>query len=623
MGSANRLSPDRAPGRRWARAVAQELESPVVAVAMRVAVELGVRPGQLAAVADLDSSDAQQRADDMAQLDDLSAPVGGWGDPWLVGEVHEYAVSSRERRRRGAWYTPRDVARELVGLTLDAADGTVFVVDPCCGGGGFLLAAAEHLVDSRSDAVLRSKATETLAHLAGSDIDPGAVEATRWALILWAVANGATLDDARCLVEEQITVADSLHEPLPDWPDQRLVIGNPPFASPLKSGAIGPAADEYRRQHVDDLGPYADQAFFHLHRAITSSGPGSVVTLVQPQSLLAGRDAAPLRQVLDNRASLHTLWVSRRAVFDAGARVCAPILVVGGETMNNIRLVADGRYETVANSAVPDAGAEHLGADSPSWAALGARALGAPDLPRTLWRPAKDLSSMATATAGFRDEYYGLARAAREGTGAVNDASKRLLTVGSIEPLVTVWGYQPVRLAGQRFLCPTVDMDELDGKVRRWADGQLQPKVILATQSKVLEPVVDPDGELLPLTPLISVFSEPSDLYLVTAVLLSPPVVVWAWRRNFGTALSVEAVKLAARDVLTLPLPTNRAVWDKAATILLDTQHERCDGDVAAAWATAERVGHLMTEAYGGDSALTRWWLDRAKQSWVGAAPQG
>src|SRR5690606_16919573 len=52
------------------------------------------------------------------------------------------------------------------------------------------------------------------------------------------------------------------------------------------------------------------------------------VALVQPDSLVAARDAAAVRDAVDQAAELLDLWVDERPVFAAAVRVCAPVLRV-------------------------------------------------------------------------------------------------------------------------------------------------------------------------------------------------------------------------------------------------------------------------------------------------------
>jgi hypothetical protein len=106
--------------------------------------------------------------------------------------------------------------------------------------------------------------------------------------------------------------------------------------------------------------------------------------------------------------------------------------------------------------------------------------------------------------------------------------------------------------------------------------------------------------------PVVTVAAPPADLHHVVSVLTAPPVVALAAARYAGTALSVTALKLAARQVASLPLPADTAAWDEAAehsraAHLADDEHR-----AKALQACAE----AMCEAYGDDAALA-WWLDR------------
>lgn len=523
----------------------------------------------------------------------------------MPGLVHEQAVSAESRGARGAWYTPESVVRGLVALARSSGDLPDFAVDPTCGGGAFLLAALDRYV---SRGVTPERA---LTMVAGMDIDAGAVQVSRWSVQLWASANGVTGE-----VSPDLTRGDALAGYPPHWPPVKLVIGNPPFATPLRTGALPPEVEAFRsgREHL--LGPYADLAAMHLLAAVENSAPGSVVALVQPQSVLAGRDTGPLRSHCDRVAPLHALWAVREPVFDAGVRACAAVLRPGGTAPTSVRLAAGPDVEVLDESG-PAAG---LAADRSSpggkgteWSGYGAKALGAPDLPMAMngaISPSDRLGSLANATAGFRDEYYGLVEACAEWTGEPGAEPNRLLTVGGVEPLAARWGTDRCRFGGQRWLRPWIDVDRLEPKVRTWTERRLEPKVVVATQSKLLEPVIDRTGSIVPATPLLAVHCSQDELGLVAAVFLAPPVVAWAWRRWFGSAMAVDALKLAARQVTELPLPTDRGAWREAAGLLADTPTV----GVEEGWSLSCAVAATMNRAYGADQSVLDWWLSRSKK---------
>lgn len=500
-------------------------------------------------------------------------------DPWQVGLEHEQSVSASERRQRGAWYTPRQLVETLVAEAIDADSIPSFVVDPTCGGGAFLLGTLDRLVE------LGLAPVDALERVGGLDIAPGAVAATRQALVVWAERQGLA---ANAVYRVRLEVGDAL-EPWPAaWPIPDLVIGNPPFATPLKNGAFPEAAERAKQLRPELFGPYADLAAVHLALDVERTAGGGRVCLVLPQSLLAGRDCAGLRQHLAALAPPRSLWATAAAVFDAGVRVWAPILDVGGEA-GPVRLSTGFEPDGTVTTSVG------------TWAELAAEALGTPHI---LLDGARTLSELTSTTAGFRDEFYGLAAACVEGT--MDDDRPRLVTVGSLDPLECSWGSESMRIAKRRWDRPVVEPSLLEEKIEVWLQQQLRPKVVLPTQSKVFEPVIDRTGRLAPLTPVLSIHAELENLDLVAAVLLAPPVVAWARRRWFGSAMSVQAIKLAARDVGSIPLPPDLEAWNEAARLIAGGERTATKGR-----ATAMAVAEVMNGAYNAAPGVHTWWLDR------------
>jgi hypothetical protein len=88
----------------------------------------------------------------------------------------EAEVARSDRRRAGAFWTPEAVADRLLDAARFDGKNRVRIVDPCCGGGSLLFAAAR-----RMRACGRS-AAETARALAGIDIDPRAAADARAAL---------------------------------------------------------------------------------------------------------------------------------------------------------------------------------------------------------------------------------------------------------------------------------------------------------------------------------------------------------------------------------------------------------------------------------------------------------
>lgn len=481
--------------------------------------------------------------------------------PDELGRLHETSETEPDRVRRGAWYTPRWLADDLVDRAFAAASVEVSsVVDPSCGGGVFLLAAAERL----SETVGVRAAVEALW---GCDVDPVAVAVAEAALWWWSARAGEpTVAGGRLVVGDALVTGGV--------PQASVVVGNPPFLGQLRSATASDAdrRDALRARFGERLRPYTDTAWLFLLAAVDATTPGGAVALVQPSSLLGARDAGPIRADLDGRTALVDVWIDGGGTFDAAVQACAPVLAV------------DRR----SSGATP-------GAAVNDWTAPLASALGVPDV--ELDGPGR-LSELAKVTAGFRDEYYGLVDAVTEG-----GAGPRLVSSGAIDPLRHRTD-RVTRFAKRRWTDPRVDRTVPQGRAARWIEAQDGPKLIVATQTKVLEALVDPTGELVASVPAIVVRPHDlEDLWLLAAAIHAPACTAWMLRRSAGTALSNDACKPTAGLLAAMPLPVDRPAWLDAA----DLARAIVDGaEVWEAFAVAADAAYGVT-----DPAVTNWWLGR------------
>jgi SAM-dependent methyltransferase len=143
------------------------------------------------------------------------------------------------------------LARALDGLT---------VLDPACGGGALLAAAAALARGQRARLALR-----------GLDVAPLAAAATQARLALSGDA-------------AEVTCADALRAP---WPAADLVLANPPF---LRHEAIPPA----EKAAAAAASGLARQADLSAHFAALAIRRAPVAALVWPRALDVSRSAAPL-----------------------------------------------------------------------------------------------------------------------------------------------------------------------------------------------------------------------------------------------------------------------------------------------------------------------------------------
>ena len=491
-----------------------------------------------------------------------------------LGAALEAATDGTRRRAQGLHVTPAWLADRLVAGALGPGVRAT-VCDPACGGGAFLVAAAERL--HRSGAGRR----EVVRHLLwGADVDPVGLAAAEAALALWA---GEAPPPGRLVVGDPLTAGARL------WPDAPAggfgaVVGNPPFQSQLGRLTARSAEDRrrLRDRYGDALRAYTDTAWLFLLLGCDLVRPGGRVALVQPQSLVAARDAAAVRAAVDACADLCDLWVDDGPVFAAAVRVCAPVLQRR------------------------DAGDPGPAAGTDPWADRWARTLGLPAVPALA--PAR-LGERAAVVAGFRDEYYGLVGAVRERSGG--DAA------GAVAPLVTsgtlswgrcAWGDRPVRFAKRRWQAPVVDLGALAGGDRaaaRWVERTRRPKVVVATQTGVVTPAVDEAGTWVPCVPALAVVPhDRADLWHLAAAIASPLASAWMARRAAGTGLGRGALRVSGPALADLPLPVDADGWDEAAGALR--------AFAAAPGAGARDAFATASErAYAVEPALTRWWVER------------
>ncbi len=430
-------------------------------------------------------------------------------------------------RRRGAHFTPPAVADRVAVMAIDQPGR---VADPACGGGAMLLAAGRRLVElgAQRDVVARDL-------LWGADLDPIAAATTEAAIALWSgtapapghVVAGDTLSDGSAVWP---TGAPQDHRAWTPRSGFDAVIGNPPFQGQMARDTVRSPADAARltERFGGAVAAYVDTAALFLLAGVELARPGGRVALIQPQSTVASRDASGVRAALTERARLVDLWAPTERLFTAKVHVCVPVLQVGSQT----------GWPSLGAGAVR--GRAGVSASDRVWTDRLADARGVPPVDL---RPVATVGEMATVVAGFRDEYYGLVPHVRE---ALGDPVAPLVTSGLIDIGTSRWGTRPARFAKRTWDRPEVDLAALragDARIGIWVDRVRRPKVLIASQTRLLEAVADVRGTWVPSTPVVSALPhQPEDLARLVALLCSPPASAWAARRAVGTALSARRV---------------------------------------------------------------------------------
>jgi SAM-dependent methyltransferase len=497
----------------------------------------------------------------------VAAALAGWREPGAeehLGAVHESLLPGR--KEAGAFYTPSWLVEHVLEQALEPVlreGARARVLDPACGTGAFLVPAARRIAE-----VTGLSIAEAVCCVYGVDLDPVAVEIARF--LLWLEAPAVFPAD----LEPRIRVGDGLR--LKADPPYDVVVGNPPFLNQLRTATV-------RHARVDGVAPYTDTSAVFLLRSGGLVRDGGRVGLVQPLSVLAARDAAPVREALDRDGALVSLWASDRPVFPGTpVLTCAPVWERGRESSAEAR-----------------------------WSVLAAPTFGIPAV--TLAPEHGVLGDLGACTADFRDQFYGLVPFVRDAaSGVVGTGEVPLVTTGLIEPAECRWGRTPTRFAKQRYAAPVVDLAALhaEGTLSAWANSRLVPKVLVATQGSVLEGVVDVSGEWLPSVPTLVCTPPPDRLWHALAVLLAPPVVAHAAARYIGAGLTARAVKLSAKQLAALPLPGDRKAWDRGAELARAAQEAASTEERGA---LLMRCAEQMCTAYDVDAAqVMDWWAARA-----------
>ncbi|MCH2137177.1 MAG: N-6 DNA methylase [Phycisphaerales bacterium] len=424
--------------------------------------------------------------------------------------------------------------------------GRMTVLDPTCGTGRLLLAAAQ--VASERGCNIRLVGIELADALA-------------------CVARAA-LPQADIITGDATDLMRSMH------PD--VVLLNPPYRGRMRQPIEG---DLERLQSLESslgsrLGPYTDPAtgFVLLSEAVLKEG-GQLGAIV-PVSIVSARDAAAARAHLARHCITRSI-VSAPAPFEA--------------QVNTVSIVLKKRPEPIDAQC--------------NWSSKLATAACVPSVSL----PGDALiGDIADVTADFRDEYYALKGHIVECADCPD--AHPVLTSGLIDPGVSLHGTHPARVHGERWSAPGViatRKEDTDAKLGAVIKQRLVPKVLVATQTPVIEAVVDAQGEFLPLTPVIRIVPrDPADLWRIGASLLAPQASALALHRHFGAGRSPAALRLRAVDIAALPLLESSR---EAACILQELAGGGGDLRIAASQA-ADLWGGLQGKA---SEALLDWWWSR------------
>ena len=213
----------------------------------------------------------------------------------------------------GQIFTPMPLARQVLDRV---AARPLRILDPACGTGNFLKAAAEHWPG---------------ADLVGFEAHPATAASARgW--LAGAIGSHAAGSGSRIEVRDALTC--DVH------PEFDLVCGNPPYAAAYRDPGDRQAI---REGHVTARGSF-DMAVPFVERAARWLAPGGWLAMVVTNKLLVKDYAGPLRRWLLQTLAIREVWDLAAVEVFEGAHIDAAVILAQRAEPRPIRVVlADKR----------------------------------------------------------------------------------------------------------------------------------------------------------------------------------------------------------------------------------------------------------------------------------------
>ncbi len=235
----------------------------------------------------------------------------------LKGAIYERILEDNGQDKKsgaGQYFTPRALIKAIVDVVDPKINETV--ADPCCGTGGFLLAAYDHMrvqsKDMEKQEFLKNKA------LFGADITPLVVTLASMNLFLHDIGVG----------QSPVTLRDSLVETTDDM--YQVILTNPPFGT-RPQGSVEVYAN--RPEFVKT----SDNQVNFLQHIMSIVKTGGRVGVVLPDSVLTDQGAtAKVREKLMKDYNLHTILRLPTGIFYANGVKTNVLFFDKGEPTKNI-----------------------------------------------------------------------------------------------------------------------------------------------------------------------------------------------------------------------------------------------------------------------------------------------
>ncbi|GGC58999.1 Eco57I restriction-modification methylase domain-containing protein [Chelatococcus reniformis] len=213
---------------------------------------------------------------------------------FLAGTIYTTALPAAYRASHGIFYTPPQLVDRLLAMADDASIDwrSARILDPACGGGAFLAAAALRMVAALEGSDPAFVLQQIGVRLHGFELDPfGAWLAQASVELVLADVIRAAGRPAPRIVE----VRDSLGMAPGDIGRFDLVIGNPPYGRVTLAPERRACFSRSVYGHANLYGLFTDAG-------LRWTRPGGVIAFVTPTSMLSGLYYKSLRGLLAAQA---------------------------------------------------------------------------------------------------------------------------------------------------------------------------------------------------------------------------------------------------------------------------------------------------------------------------------
>ncbi len=482
-----------------------------------------------------------------------------------LGEIYEQVLSHNptEKKIGGAYYTPTQLVGFVVENTVRVwGEELPTVLDPACGGGFFLLAAYQELLDGRSQNMGRSltraeREQILLDCIHGVDINPQAVTVTQLSLLLKLLENQSpsqqplpdlnrNIHCGNAVIGEDFEWNDSSQSNPLSWQKAfpnvlqsggfNIVIGNPPYIDSEWMTKYLPGWRQYCTNHYKSATGNWDLFCVFIEKALMLCRSDGLISLVVPNKLASAEYASGARSLLTTTSQIITLHdYSQSAAFGAAVYPLVFVARKGTGQLDQQQLDQQepGAVWAIAATVQQSQLLDRLRDQFPKLEAIA------------------QVNGAATVA-----EAYAMQELIEEGQPQEEGQSNhhlRMVNSGTIDRYCFLWGKKPMRYLGQSYLHPViVKSDRLPPKRLQQAK---QPKIIVSGMTQRLECAIDKDGSFLAGKSTSIIFaSQMCNLYYLLGVLNSRLVSFYLKSYFSGNTLKGNYLRIGSPQLRQIPI---------------------------------------------------------------------